>query len=257
MTAFIHRSVPVELSVDEDGREVTAYAAVFGVPAEVRDHEGHYLENIDKGAFTRAINRAKPQGGRDYWLTSVFYNHGMTLYGTPSERFSAPIGMTRHIEADSRGLLTVTRYSETSLGDEILQLVRDGAIKAQSFTGQIVRSDPNLRRGQTHRPTGGKLPTVTRLELGLKEYGPTPVPVYSDAEIVGVRSMDLAAVRALGAALLSAAPEQDAPASAGNDAAPNEALVADGSPSLEERPAQQIPFKRSLEAALMSRGIKL
>lgn len=253
MTEFIHRSVPVELTVDEDGREVTAYAAVFGVPAEVRDHEGHYLETIDKGAFTRAINRAKPQGGRDYWLTSVFYNHGMTLYGTPSERFSVPVGMTRHIEADTRGLLTVTRYSETPLGDEILQLVKDGAIKAQSFTGAIVRSDPNLRRGQTHRTTAGKLPTVNRLELGLKEYGPTPVPVYSDAEIVGVRSVDLAAVRALGAALLSAAPETQVLADTGADSP--EPLAAEVDSTVGR--SAQIPFRRSLEVALHARGIKL
>src|SRR6266568_7666268 len=39
-----------------DGRTVEAYAAVFGEPAEIQDHEGHYVEVIDPSAFNRAID---------------------------------------------------------------------------------------------------------------------------------------------------------------------------------------------------------
>ena len=170
-----------------DGRVVEAYAAVFDQEAEIHDGEGHYLEVIDRTAFNRAIDHAKPERNGGRWRTAVFYNHGMTIHGTPAERFSIPIGVPVDIAAERRGVLTRTRYNETPLGEEILESVRTGAIVAQSFTGAIMRSDPGLMRGEKHRKARGALTTVRRLELGLREYGPTPFPAYSGAEILGVR----------------------------------------------------------------------
>ena len=189
---FLVRSFPVEdmhILRSGDGRTVEAYAAVFDTEAEIRDSQGHYLEVIDRSAFNRAVDKARPQGSRNYWLTRCFYNHGMTLHGTPSERFSVPLGVTQDIRVESRGLLTVTRYNPTPLAEEILEAVKSGSITGQSFTGRIVRSDPNIGPGQSYRARrGADLPVVRRLELGLSEYGPTPVPYYADAEIVGVRA---------------------------------------------------------------------
>ena len=84
-----------------------------------------------------------------------------------------------------------SRYLDTPLGNEVLEMWRSGAITAQSFTGAIIRSDPELRRGETYRPRGGQLIDVRRLELGLREYGPTPFPAYQGAELVGVRMSPL------------------------------------------------------------------
>lgn len=171
---------------DSTGRLVEAYAAVFNAPAEISDFEGHYTEEIDPTAFNKVIaDVSRSRGGLGG--VKVMYNHGMTIHGTPSERGSMPIGVPVSITPEARGLLTVTRYSETPFADEILENIRNGAITAQSFTGRIVRSDPQLRRGARHRPEGGQLPNVRRMELGLKEYGPTPFPAYSGAEMVGVR----------------------------------------------------------------------
>ncbi len=168
-----------------DGRTVEAFAAPFDQEAEITDHEGHYIEVIDRTAFNRAIDHASRSARSP---VRVMYNHGMTIHGTPAERFSIPIGVPLEIRADQRGLLTRTRYNETPLAQEILEAIRSGAITAQSFTGRIVRSDPQLRRGARYSPdTGGRLPTVRRMELGLREYGPTPFPAYSGAEILGVR----------------------------------------------------------------------
>ncbi|WP_239404653.1 DUF6582 domain-containing protein [Frankia sp. Cj3] len=168
-----------------DGRTVEAYAAVFDSPAAIRDHEGEYLEEIDRTAFNRAIDHARR--GRDGWNVRVLYNHGYTVQGTPSERFSVPIGVPVDIRPESRGLLTVTRYNDTPLGEEILEAVRSGSVAAQSFSGKIVRSTPPLRPGEKYRAQRGSLPHVRRMELGLREYGPTPFPAYADAEILGVR----------------------------------------------------------------------
>ena len=171
-----------------DGRTVEAYAAVFGQEAEIHDHEGHYIEVIEPTAFSRAIDHAQRARGGFPGSVKVLYNHGMTINGTPSERFSMPIGVPVDIRAEARGLLTRTRYSETPLADEVLENIRAGSITSQSFTGRIMRSDPQLRRGDRYRPgSDGSLRTVRRTELGLREYGPVLWPAYSGAEILGVR----------------------------------------------------------------------
>jgi HK97 family phage prohead protease len=171
-----------------DGRTVEAYAAVFDDPAEIHDHEGHYVETIDRAAFNKVIADASRARGGFPGSVKVLYNHGMTIQGTPSERFSMPIGVPVDIRAESRGVLTRTRYNETPLAEEILENIRAGSITSQSFTGRIVRSDPSLRRGDRYRPASdGSLRTVCRMELGLREYGPVLWPAYSGAEILGVR----------------------------------------------------------------------
>lgn len=161
-----------------DGRTVEAYAAVFDAPSEISDQHGHYMEAIGRSAFDKAI-----AGGID--RVGVYYHHGMTLHGTPSDLGAVPIGSPVEIRADERGLRTVTRYNKSQLADSVLEAIRNGDIRGYSFRGRIVRSDP--RRIPKARP-GRPLPTVTRLELGLTEYGPTPVPAYADAAILAVRS---------------------------------------------------------------------
>jgi HK97 family phage prohead protease len=171
-----------------DGRVVEAYAAVFGQEAEIHDHEGHYLEVIEPTAFNRAIDHASRARGGFPGSVKVLWNHGRDLSGAPSDRFSMPIGVPVHIQAEARGVLTRTRYSETPLADEVLENIRNGSITAQSFVGPIMRSNPQLRRGDKYRPdSAGNLRTVRRTELGLRDYGPVLWPAYSGAEIVGVR----------------------------------------------------------------------
>ena len=169
------------------GRVVEAFAAVFEQPAEIQDFQGHYNEVIDRSAFSRAIDHVERQRG-GLANVKVLYNHGMTVGGTPSERYSMPLGVPVLIRAEERGLLTRTEYAETPLADEVLAHVRAGTINAQSFTGKIWSSSPELRRGAQYRPgAAGELPTVRRTRLGLREYGPVLWPAYDGAEILGVR----------------------------------------------------------------------
>lgn len=180
MSDYISRGVPIT-DLEVKGRTVTAYAAVFDQPAEISDGHGHYMETIDRTAFNRTIKGAGAKAG-------VFYNHGMTIHGTPSESGSIPIGVPTAITADRKGLLTVSRYNGTPMADAVLEAMRDGAIPGYSFTGRIIRSNPE----SLPRRRGEELPTIARMELGLKEYGPTPFPAYSGAEIVSMRSALLA-----------------------------------------------------------------
>lgn len=175
----IERSVPlVDMDVAADGRTVTAYAATFGERYAVSDFEGDYDEIISRSAFNRTlkagfVGRVQP-----------LFNHGRTIAGTPSDRYSMPLGVPVAIRAEPKGLLTVTRYAKTDLADEILELIREGAITAQSFRGDIYRS----------KRTGGfgARPTIERLELGLNDYGPAPFVVNHSAEILAVRSQIIA-----------------------------------------------------------------
>jgi HK97 family phage prohead protease len=182
MSEFFVRSYPlsdIKIRNEGDGRTVEAYAAVFKTPAEIRDQDGHYMEEIDPTAFNRTIINRRNKFG-------VFYNHGLTIHGTPSDRGSVPIGTPVEVHADNVGVRTVTRYNRTSLAEEVLEAINSGAITAQSFTGRFLRSTPTRVPRKGTKP--GKLPTVTRMEIDMREYGPTPFPAYAEAMITGVRA---------------------------------------------------------------------
>ena len=187
-----YRSFPLEdiaIRSDGEGRTVEAYAAVFNTPAEIHDRDGHYLEQIDPSAFNKAINDAAPAGSRSGWKTKVVFNHGRDMYGNPAAEYSMPLGTPVEIRADARGLLTVTRYARTRTADDVLELIREGAITAQSFQGRFIRSDLSRPRGGFAPDRDGNLTVVTRQEVSLIEYGPTPFPAYQEAAVVGVRNL--------------------------------------------------------------------
>jgi HK97 family phage prohead protease len=227
-----------------DGRTVRAYAAVFNIPAEINDQHGHYKEEIDERSFNRTLNHGISRVG-------VFYNHAMTMHGTPAEGVgSVPIGSPVEVQPDTRGLLTVTRYNKSELADAVLEAIRNGDIKGYSFRGRIFRSNPE----RIPRSRGGKLPTVRRLELGLTEYGPTPNPAYQDAGILAVRS-SLEKIEAELAELVSMSRTitPSTPLASDDDLA-----TPDPGPGTEDsRTAHSVrQQKLTLERALRERGLK-
>lgn len=166
-----------------DGRTVEAYCAVFDSPTEITDQHGHYMESIARSAFNRQIGLGLDRVG-------VYYHHALTLHGTPSELGSVPIGSPVEIRADGKGLRTVTRYNRSPLADSVLEAILNGDIRGYSFRGRIYKSNPDrIPKGRR----GGPIPTVTRTELGLTEYGPTPTPAYTDAGILAVRALQMLA----------------------------------------------------------------
>jgi HK97 family phage prohead protease len=175
----------IRIRAGGSGRTVEAYAAVFNDPAEIYDQDGHYVEVNDPAAFNRSIQH---HGGR----FPVVYNHGMTLAGTASDRGSVPIGVSVEVRADKRGVLTVSEYGNTALADEVLEAIRQGSVKAQSYGGAFLRSDPGRRPAGGFRPgADGKLRTVRRMEIKMREFGPTPFPAYASAAITGVRAQQV------------------------------------------------------------------
>jgi hypothetical protein len=171
-----------------DGRTVDAYATVFDQPAEIHDQDGDYEEINDRAMYNKAVSDAAPAGSRQSWRVGVFYNHGMTLYQTPSDLYSMPCGTPVDIRPDGRGLFTSTRYARGQLGDLIIDGIREGLLTTYSVSGRYLRSSPSVPRFGFSRRADGSLPQVRRLEATLREYGPTPFPAYAGAEIVGMRA---------------------------------------------------------------------
>ncbi len=190
------RSYPLEdvsVRTTRDGRIVEAYLAVFNTPAEVHDQDGHYTEDLDPVVFNRAISDAAPQGGRKNWRIGVFYNHAMTIHGTPSERYSIPVAVPMDIKTDGHGVRATDKYHRSQLCDEITEGLESGAIPGYSFSGHFRRSQPLIPRGGFRPDRAGNLPHVRRMESTLKEYGPTPFPIYEGAAVMGMRSDSLMA----------------------------------------------------------------
>lgn len=174
---------------DGSGRVVEAYATVFDVPTEIVDHQGHYMEEIDRSAFDQVLARIEASPGGLRAAVKVLYNHGKTMEGVPAPEYQLPLGVPIEVKAEKRGLLTRTEYDVSDpFTDRILSKIRSGAITSQSFVGGIIRSTPELRGpGDRYRRRNGTLTTVRRMVLGLREYGPVLFPAYSGAEILGVR----------------------------------------------------------------------
>jgi HK97 family phage prohead protease len=167
----------IEIKRGGDGRVVEAYAAMFNDPYEVHDEHGDYMEVIHRSAFDRRLKSGQ--------MPLVLWNHGMSLSGKPDALATVPLGTALEVRPDSHGLLTKARYNHTALADSVLEAIRAGDVKSQSFRGRIHASNPS--RVPRVRP-GESLPTVTRTELGLSDFGPTPVAVNSSARILAVRS---------------------------------------------------------------------
>lgn len=160
---------------DGDGRTVEAFAAAFNVRSEIRDQEGHYNEELAPGSFAKTIADKGTNFG-------VFYNHARTLAGTPDGSLSVPIGVPLEVSEVDNGVWTVTRYLDNPLADSVLDGIKQRAIRGQSFSGRFIKS-------QRTRAVRGALPTIRRTEVAMNEYGPTVFPAYSEAAIIGVRSV--------------------------------------------------------------------
>lgn len=174
---LVTRFLPVDdmeiRRVNRKEREVTAYAALFNQPAEIRDKHGHYWEQINRAAYNRTLSHGI---GR----IQVFYNHGYDLTGRPNMLGAVPIATPRNVDPDGRGLLTVSRYNDGEVADAVLAAWEGGQIKGQSFTGRVFQSRKVGRNGD--------LDVIERTELGLREYGPTHAPAYEGDMLVAIRS---------------------------------------------------------------------
>lgn len=229
--------------VNRKAREVTAYATFFGQPAEIRDKHGHYFEEINRAAFNRTISHGI---GR----VQVYYNHGYDLTGRPNILGAVPVATPLEIRPDGRGLLTISRYNDGDVADAILAAWEGGQIKGQSFNGRV-HADREI--GEK-----GGLPHIERMELGLKEYGPTPSPAYDGDGLVMIRSQDDLAelVRSMIQDIAAGTPQAPpiAPSTTGDPAVRPSVTVTDPASGHSSRTRQLAQLK--LKAARITTGVR-
>lgn len=114
----------------------------------------------------------------------MFYNHARTLDGTPAGELSLPVAVPIDIRTDDRGGWNAARYLDNPLADAVLSGIKAGAIRGMSYSGRYVKSTRSWPDGRGR----GALPLIVRHEIALREMGPTAIPAYAGAEILGHRA---------------------------------------------------------------------
>ncbi|MDT8442368.1 MAG: HK97 family phage prohead protease [Desulfuromonadales bacterium] len=142
-----------EIKADLDRRTFEGYASTFGNVDLVGDV-------VVRGAFSKTL---KERGDR----VKVLWQH------------DAPLGKPTEMHEDSEGLWVKGKVSKTRLGDEALELMRDGVVDSMSIGYAPLKSDPDPdRKG------------VTLLkEVKLYEFSPVTFPANESARIAGVKAL--------------------------------------------------------------------
>jgi HK97 family phage prohead protease len=156
----------LRVRADGDGRTITARAVPYGVQASVSDSEGRYRESWQRGAFARTIAHRRASGRP----LPVLVNH---------DRKSLPVGVVQDFADAADGLDVEMHLSETPSADEVLTLVRDGAVRGVSIGFKPIQSQWN--RGRTE---------VVRTEAALHEISLVAFPTWDESLITDVRSID-------------------------------------------------------------------
>ena len=146
MKDMITRSFEIR-ATDAEKREVSGIAVPFN---ETIDIGGGWSERFEKGAVNLNAN------------VKLFRDH------------SDIIGVVTEMEESDEGLLIRAKISETVLGNETLNLVKDGAIRSFSV-GFIPVKDEK------------KDNTIIRKKVDLKEVSLVAFPAYDKAEVLSVR----------------------------------------------------------------------
>ena len=138
----------IELRLDDvEERTITGLAVPFNEDANIG---GAYIERFVPGAIDSVED------------VKLFYGH------------ETPIGVVTSGRDTEQGFEITAKVSETSLGNDVLTLMRDGALNKFSVGFVPVEQ---TRDGQT----------ITRTKVSLKEVSVVPFPAFAGANITEVR----------------------------------------------------------------------
>jgi HK97 family phage prohead protease len=159
MTETLTRIAPdLELSRSGDGRTVCGIIAPFNRATTVDDGAGPYREAFVPGSFAKTIAER---------------GHKVQFRAHHAKRTN-PLGVASLLREDAAGVYGEFRVSKTQAGDEVLELVNDGALDSFSVGFAPLRS----------RKANG---IVERIEVALREVSIVCDPAYSDAVVMAVR----------------------------------------------------------------------
>ena len=143
-----------ETAIDMSARTIEGYASTWDLD-QTNDiiHQGAFTKTIDEGFLSKRIK--------------MLWQHDKAL-GMPTEMFE-----------DDRGLYVKGKISRTQLGDEALELMRDGVVNTMSIGFSIPQNksgfnDEGIRN--IH-------------EVKLFEFSPVTFPANEAAHILAVKSL--------------------------------------------------------------------
>lgn len=163
--SILTRDFAVDLSIRSDGtgRTVHGILVPYGQVATVSDGGAPYEEGFAEGAFARDLAvRAGNWSG-----VKMLYQHMR----------ENPIGRAVELSEDAAGLYGAFTISRTSLGDEALELLRDGVLDSFSIGFRPLEDE---KRGRV----------TWRTRAALREASLVTFPAYTGAAVAGVRHDD-------------------------------------------------------------------
>jgi HK97 family phage prohead protease len=160
---MFHKAIKnVETKLDNNGRELTAYASTFGNVDRANDR-------VIKGAFSKTIAEgfdAPIKNGRPSKI-KVLWQHDSRM----------PFGIPKHIEEDSTGLLTVTTISNTQENKDRIEYIKDGVVSQMSIGYTPIKSKQAEDLDNVYDLT----------ELELHEYSAVTFACNEAADILGIK----------------------------------------------------------------------
>jgi hypothetical protein len=176
MTVLV-RSFTSTLAVRDggDGRTLVGPVMPWNVEALVLDRGREVVETFQRGALADADPARVPLTARH-----------------PTDAQQLPIGVTVELEERADAAWGAWRVSRTALGDEVLELARDGVPLGLSVGFMEL---PGGSRWSADRRR------VTRTRAALDHVAVVRVPAYQGAAVAGVRAADGPAMAAPLAAL--------------------------------------------------------
>jgi HK97 family phage prohead protease len=164
MTEILERALTTSLHVRDggDGRTLEGPLLPWGAEARVLDRGRLVVETFERGALADVDPTRVP-------LTATHPRDNQTL----------PIGVTVELEERADAAWGAWRVSKTTLGDEVLELARDGVPLGLSVGFLEV---PGGSRWSADRKR------VTRVRAALDHIAVVRVAAYAGAGVAGVRA---------------------------------------------------------------------
>jgi hypothetical protein len=152
---MIFKSIELkETAIDMSARTIEGYAATWDLD-QVNDiiQEGAFKKTIQEGFTSKRIK--------------MLWQHDQAL-GMPTEMFE-----------DSKGLYVKGKISRTQLGDDALELMRDGVVNTMSIGFSIPKNKAGINEN------GVRIIS----EVKLFEFSPVTFPANEAAHILAVKSL--------------------------------------------------------------------
>lgn len=174
------RARPLGYELRDDGGEMPTLVgtlAVFNEWTEINSaSEGHFLERMDPGAFTKTISESRDS-------MRVLFQHGKDP--TIGDK---PLGPIRELEARDGDVAYEVPLLDTSYNRDIAaMLAADPPVLGSSFRFKVMRESVDRKPARSaYNPK--RLPERTVQEVRMLEFGPVTFPAYAGAK-AGLRSL--------------------------------------------------------------------